>query len=71
MLAGVVGLLGFLIGHWSAVLSWFSTVSFFSSRGSKIMSNTTYKTVIMICGIFLVILGFYFVISQINFLHIL
>lgn len=65
-LAGIVGLLGFIIGHWSADLSWFSTISFFSSRGSKLMSDRTYKSVMMICGVFLVLLGIYFILSQIN-----
>jgi threonine/homoserine/homoserine lactone efflux protein len=65
-LAGIVGLLGFIIGHWSADLSWFSTISFFSSRGSKVMADRTYKVVMMICGVFLVLLGFYFILSQIN-----
>ncbi len=65
-LAGIVGLLGFIIGHWSADLSWFSAISFFSSRGSKVMADRTYKVVMMICGVFLVLLGFYFILSQIN-----
>ena len=65
-LAGIVGLLGFIIGHWSADLSWFSTISFFSSRGSKVMADRTYKVIMMICGVFLVLLGFYFILSQIN-----
>lgn len=65
-LAGIVGLLGFIIGHWSADLSWFSIISFFSSRGSKVIADRTYKVVMMICGVFLVLLGFYFILSQIN-----
>ena len=65
-LAGIFGLLGFSIGHWLADLSWFSIISFFSSRGSKFMSDKTYKTVMVICGVFLVILGTYFIISQIG-----
>jgi threonine/homoserine/homoserine lactone efflux protein len=63
-LAGIFGLLGFSIGHWSADLSWYSMVSFFSSRGSKFMSDRTYKTAMLICGAFLVILGIYFIVSQ-------
>jgi threonine/homoserine/homoserine lactone efflux protein len=63
-LAGIFGLLGFLIGHWSADLSWYSTVSLFSSKGSKLMSERTYGVVMKICGVFLVILGVYFVLSS-------
>ncbi|HML06093.1 MAG TPA: LysE family transporter [Methanobacterium sp.] len=65
-LAGIIGLLGFIIGHWSADFSWFTTVSFFSSRGSKIMNDKAYKSVMMICGVFLVLLGAYFILSQIK-----
>lgn len=63
-LAGIFGLLGFSIGHWSADLSWYSIISFFSSRGSKFMSNKAYKAAMMTCGVFLVILGIYFIVSQ-------
>ncbi|MGB9936375.1 MAG: LysE family transporter [Methanobacterium sp.] len=64
-LAGFIGLFGFIIGHWSADFSWYSTVSFFSSRGSKIMSGKTYKTIMIICGSFLILLGTYFILFQI------
>ena len=37
-IAGLVGLIGFIVGHWSADLGWFSTVSFFSSRESKFIN---------------------------------
>lgn len=65
-LAGILGLLGFSIGHWLSDLSWFSIISFASSRGSKFMSDKTYKTVMVICGMFLIILGTYFIVSQIS-----
>ncbi len=65
-LAGIIGLLGFIIGHWSADFSWFSIVSFFTSKGSKIMNDKSYKIVMNACGIFLVILGAYFIISVLN-----
>lgn len=65
-LAGIIGLLAFSIGHWLADLSWFSIISFASSRGSKFMNDKTYKAVMVICGAFLVLLGIYFIFSQIN-----
>ena len=63
-LAGIIGLLAFSIGHWLADLSWFSVISFASSRGSKLMNDKTYKVVMVICGVFLVLLGAYFIVSQ-------
>lgn len=65
-LAGIIGILAFSIGHWLADLSWFSIISFASSRGSKFMNDKTYKAVMVICGAFLVLLGIYFIFSQIN-----
>lgn len=62
-LAGIVGLLGFIIGHWSADFSWYSLISFFSSRGSKIMNDKSYNVIMKICGSFLAILGAYFMLS--------
>ncbi len=60
-LAGILGLLGFLIGHWCADLSWYSLISLFSSQGTKIMKDSTYKLVMNACGVFLIILGMYFI----------
>lgn len=68
-LAGLVGLMGFVIGHWSADLSWFSIISFFSSRGTKLMHEKTYKSAMTICAVFLVSLGIYFILSQLNIFH--
>ncbi len=69
-IAGLVGLIGFLIGHWSADLGWFSVVSFFSSKGSKIISGNQYDLLMKICGLFLIVLGAYFLITaQANVLN--
>jgi threonine/homoserine/homoserine lactone efflux protein len=66
-MAGLVGLIGFIIGHWSADLGWFSAVSFFSSKGSTVMSKKQYNLIMKICGLFLIVLGAYFLITaQLN-----
>ena len=66
-IAGIIGLIGFLIGHWSADLGWFSTVSFFSSKGSEIINKKQYNILMKVCGIFLIVLGLYFLLNaQIN-----
>lgn len=70
-IAGLVGLVGFIIGHWSADLGWFSTISFFSSKGSNIMSEKQYKLMMKICGLFLIVLGVYFLITaQMNMMNL-
>jgi len=66
-IAGLVGLIGFLVGHWSADLSWYGLVSFFTGRGSNIMTDSHYKLIMKVCGIFLIILGVYFLVTaQLN-----
>ncbi|MGC9517288.1 MAG: LysE family transporter [Methanomicrobiales archaeon] len=62
-IAGIIGFLGFFLGHWSADLSWYSMISVFTSKGSRIMNKNTYMLIMKICGIFLIILGLYFIIS--------
>jgi len=62
-IAGIIGLLGFLIGHWFADMSWYSSVSFLTSKGSEIMTDEHYDMIMKICGIFLIILGIYFLIT--------
>lgn len=69
-IAGMVGLFGFIIGHWSADLGWFSAVSFFSSKGSQIMNQKQYQLLMKICGIFLIVLGIYFLLAaQLNLVN--
>jgi len=62
-LAGIFGVIGFLAGHWASDLSWFSMVSFFTSHGSRIMTNKHYKIMMNASGIFLMILGIYFLLN--------
>lgn len=62
-LAGLVGISGFLIGHWSSDLLWYSTVSFLSSRGSRKMKPRTHQNILQVCGLFLVIIGAYFILN--------
>ena len=69
-IAGLLGLIGFIIGHWSADLGWFSTVSYFSSKGSEVMNKKHYNLLMKICGIFLIVLGAYFLFAaQLNLLN--
>ena len=62
-LAGIIGILSFLVGHWGADLSWFSLVSFFTSKGRHVLPGKRYHIMMMICGVFLVFLGIYFIYS--------
>lgn len=62
-LAGIIGAVGFMIGHWCSDFGWFSTVSLFTSKGSNIMTDNHYKIIMNLSGVFLIILGVYFVLN--------
>jgi threonine/homoserine/homoserine lactone efflux protein len=57
---GVAAAVLFVTGHWIADLAWFTLVSVSSSRGRRVMSNRTYKRMLVGCGVFLVCFGMYY-----------
>lgn len=61
--SGTVGLASFFSGHILADLVWYSLVAAVVAGGRKFISPPVYKYVITICGIFLVLLGVYFIYS--------
>ncbi len=60
-LAGLVGLVAFLLGHWTSDFSWYGFVSFCTDKGSAIMGPKAYRFVLIGCGVFLAILGTSFI----------
>lgn len=65
-IAGILGVLAFFVGHWASDFGWYSLVSFLVGRGSLFINQNHYKTLMMVCGILLVILGIYFILSSQN-----
>ncbi|WP_298682589.1 LysE family transporter [uncultured Methanomethylovorans sp.] len=53
----------FIFGHWVADLSWFSIVSVSFSKGKRLMSSRAYESVLLSCGIFLILFGSWFAIG--------
>ncbi len=58
--AGTLGGIFWIIGHFSADLIWFSTVSFSVDRGKEIIGGEFYKGLLIACGMTLLVFGFYF-----------
>src|SRR5208337_5549866 len=50
----------FMIGHWCADTGWYTFVSTGVSRGGTVLSATTYRRVMAVCGVFLILFGIYF-----------
>lgn len=57
---GLVLVGAFMIGHWSADTVWLTLVSTGVSKGRAIVSDTTFKKIIALCGIFLILFGVYY-----------
>ncbi len=65
---GLVGLVAFYVGHILADFSWYSLVSFGIASGRKVMGDMAYRLIMLLCGLFLLGLGIYFLASGIQFL---
>lgn len=63
---GLLISVAYILGHWMADLSWFTVVSGSFSRGKTLFSGRTHKMILYACGGFLVIFGFYFMLTYNN-----
>lgn len=64
---GTIGLVVFLTGHLLADLTWYSVISFAVVSGKKIIKENVYRVILVICGLFLIVLGVYFIYSATKF----
>ncbi len=60
---GLAGLLLFFIGHILSDLTWYSAVSTAFSRGKRLISDTAYRWLILVLGVFISCFAVYFIIS--------
>ena len=58
--SGVIMAAIFLIGHWLADFGWYTLVSISLDRGRSILSEKSYRLILVICGVFLICFGIYF-----------
>lgn len=65
---GIVGVALFYVGHILSDLGWYSLVSLLIAKGRRLMSNRVYRGLLGICGIALLGLGSYFLVSGAMFL---
>jgi threonine/homoserine/homoserine lactone efflux protein len=50
----------FMVGHWSADTVWFTLVSIAVSKGRVLFSDSAYRKIMVLCGIFLIIFGMFY-----------
>ncbi|MFO8101774.1 MAG: LysE family transporter [Dehalococcoidia bacterium] len=65
---GVAGVASFFTGHILADLGWYALIAFIISTGRKAINDTVYSWLLKVCGLALVGLGGYFVVSGISFI---
>jgi threonine/homoserine/homoserine lactone efflux protein len=63
---GIITAAAYMLGHWTADLSWFTVVSGSFSHGKNLLSQNMHRYILYTCGIFLVIFGFYFMLNYNN-----
>jgi threonine/homoserine/homoserine lactone efflux protein len=61
--SGIITAVAFVLGHWTADLSWFTAISGSFSHGKTLISQKTHTNILYACGVFLIIFGFYFMLS--------
>ncbi len=66
---GIAGVIAFYIGHTLADWVWNNVVAFIVATGRRVMSDRVYRGILLVCGIFLIALSFYFVQSGLGFLR--
>ncbi len=58
---GLAGVAVFFLGHISADLAWYSIISYAVAKGRRVMGERSYKTVLAICAVFLILFGAWFI----------
>ncbi|MBA7595080.1 hypothetical protein ES703_02039 [subsurface metagenome] len=66
--AGAIGVVVFYLGHILSDLGWYSMVSLVIARGKRLMSLRVYRGLLLACGVSLIGLGVYFLVSGAMFL---
>jgi threonine/homoserine/homoserine lactone efflux protein len=66
---GAVGVGSFFTGHILSDFAWLTLVAFVLASGRRIMGRGVYRGILAACGLFLLILGTYFIYAGIGFLR--
>ncbi len=64
---GAAGVASFYSAHFLTDLAWLSLIAFVLASGRRIMSRGAYRAVLMVCGLFLLGLGGWFLASGLSY----
>jgi threonine/homoserine/homoserine lactone efflux protein len=67
---GVPGVTSFFTGHILADFTWYSLVTFIIATGRKLMSDAIYRGLLVACGLALLAMGGYFIVSGLGFIGV-
>jgi threonine/homoserine/homoserine lactone efflux protein len=57
---GIMGVVAFFIGHITADLAWYSIISYAVSKGRRLIGDKGYRSMLYVCGVFLILFGGWF-----------
>jgi len=58
--SGIILAVLFMVGHWGADFGWYTLVSTSLDQGKTLLSETNYRNILSLCGIFLILFGIYY-----------
>jgi len=61
----MLGVLFWVVGHWLADILWFGFLGYSVYRGKRYFGEETHRHIIKVCGIVMISLGLFFVLSTI------
>lgn len=65
-LTGIFAVTAFIVGHWIADFGFLVAVSSSFSRGTEVISQSTHKKLVYLCGGFMAFFGLWFMINNNN-----
>ena len=65
---GLLGIGAFYVGHILSDISWYSLVSFAIASGRRLVTDRVYRGIMLGCGVFLVAMGGYFIVTGVELL---
>lgn len=63
---GLILAVAFILGHWGADLAWLTLVSASIHRGRFVLSDSSYRWILGLCGFFLMGFGLYYLVTLLS-----